>query len=130
MPKKLISGGGLTSNKLVRPGVKAGPPSTNKINPRGVSQYGYATGSMISDGAYTIKNSALPVREGTAGQVAMGNKVAASTVCGVGGSRTIYRTGGQGTQGPVVPGNAKEGRSIFAEFPPETTSQSSLVRKR
>jgi hypothetical protein len=130
MARKL-SGGGLTSNKLVRPGVKAGPANTNVVNPRGVSQYGYATGSEISrTGSYTTKNTSLPVNAGTMPQIEMGNKVAASTVCGVGGSRTIYRTGGQGVQGSVVPGNAKQGRDIFAQFPPETSSQSSLVRKR
>ena len=74
---KAKSGGGITSNKLVRVGVRAGPPSTNVVSPRGVSQLGYATGSrMNKTGSYTTENAALPVIQGTKPQVELGNKLA------------------------------------------------------
>jgi hypothetical protein len=128
---KKLSGGGITSNKLVRPGVRTGPASTNKIDPRGVSQYGYSTGSLMTGpGGFTSKNSALPVNAGTAPQVPMGNAVAASTVCGVGGSRTVMRSGSQSLHGTASGPAPVQGRDIFAQFPPETSSQASLVRRR
>jgi hypothetical protein len=37
--------------------------------------------------------------------VKLGNEVAATTVCGVGGSRTIYKTGTQDVQGAPAQGN-------------------------
>jgi len=112
------SGGGYTSNQVVRPGVRSGPPNTNLISPRGVSQYGYAPGSTLKkDGSYTTQNSALPVNQGTARQVPSGNAVAASTVAGPGGSRTVYRSGTQATHGPAAGPAPVQGRDIFREFP-------------
>ena len=127
-----LSGGGITSNKLVRPGVRSGPPSTNKIDPRGVSQYGYATGSKMKEpGSFTTENSALPVNQGTGAQVPMGNAVA--LIVGGGGpgtGRTLYRTGTQAVHGPVAGPAPVRGREILGAFGPETMSRDSLVRKR
>jgi hypothetical protein len=126
-----LSGGGIRSNKLVRPGIKSGRPSTNKINVRGVSQFGYSPGSIINkSGSYTTDNSALPVNAGTAAQVPMGNAVAASTVCGVGGSRTIYRAGTEAVHGSVVQGSPPGRRDILSEFGAEVSDKATLVRKR
>jgi len=130
MPKK-VSGGGIQSSVVKKVGVRVGPAQTNKISPRGVSQFGYAAGSRMSkSGSYGTESSSLPVKAGTAPQVPMGNAVAASTVCGVGGSRTVHRTGSQDRHGSPVPGNAPQGRDIFSQYPPETTSKASLVHKR
>jgi hypothetical protein len=118
---KIISGGGITGNKVKSVGVKAGPPRTNVISPRGVSQLGYSTGSMMNGPAsFTSKNSAFPMKAGTASQVPSGNAVAASTVCGVGGSRTIYKSGTQQVHGPVVQGQSPGRRDILSEFGPES----------
>ena len=126
------SGGGYGSSQVVRPGIKTGPASTNKIDPRGVSQYGYATGSKIERGNYTTQNSALPVNQGTMKQVPLGNQVALNVVgrAGPGAGREVHRSGSQGTHGSVVQGSAPQGRPIWPEFPPETSSQNSLVHKR
>jgi len=85
MARKL-SGGGITSNKLVRPGVKAGPPRTNVISPGAVSRMGILVGPGSKVG---------PLIKGTAPQVPMGNAVAAATKCGPGGSRELFRSGSQ-----------------------------------
>ena len=45
MPK--ITGGGIQSRIVKKVGVRTGPASSNKISPRGASQYGYATGSRL-----------------------------------------------------------------------------------
>jgi hypothetical protein len=129
---KKLSGGGLTSNKLVRPGVRTGPASTNKISPRGVSQYGYATGAEIEwAGSHGTRNTALPVNEGTMKQVPLGNQVALNVKGGGPGTgRTVMRTGSQSLHGPVAGPAPIQGRSIFDQFPPEVTDKSPLVHKR
>jgi hypothetical protein len=126
-----LSGGGIRSNKLVRPGVRVGPASTNKIDPRGVSQYGYATGSRLErSGSYTTDNTALPVNAGTMSQVRLGNDVARNVgKGGPGTGRTVYRSGYQATHGPVVQGSAPGRRDTLAEYGPET-SGASTVRRR
>jgi hypothetical protein len=93
-----LSGGGITSNKLKSVGVRTGPASTNKIDPRGVSQLGYSTGSLMTGpGGFTSKNSAIPVHAGTAPQVELGNKVAGNVKGGgPGAGRVVMRSGSQG----------------------------------
>jgi hypothetical protein len=98
MATKQLSGGGLSSNKLVHPDVKGGSRSTEAMNPRGVSQFGYSPGSTLDkSGSFTTKNSALPVFEGNkAAATPMGNTLAASCPEGPGGGRTVHRSGMQG----------------------------------
>jgi len=48
--------------------------------------------------------------------VPYGNAVSASTQCGPGGSRTIYKTGGQGVQGNPAPGNPPPRGELFPGF--------------
>jgi hypothetical protein len=124
-----LSGGGITSNKLVHPNVKTGPASSNKMDPRGVSQYGYAPGSTLNrDSSYTTKNSGLPVNAGTMSQVPSGNAVAAATVAGPGGSRTVYRAGTQSATPSVQ--MPQGGRDILSEFGREPTDPGPLVDRR
>jgi hypothetical protein len=101
MANRLVSGGGINSRVVKSVGVRAGPPSTQKVNPAGVAQYGYATGDKLRpQGGHTGVNAAERVFQGTAPQVPSGNAVAASTVAGPGGSRTIYKSGVQMQHGP------------------------------
>jgi hypothetical protein len=84
-----LSGGGLTSNKLVRPGVVAGPPRTNKVNPGGADQLGQHM---------TKQSAATPLYGGTMPQVPSGNAVAKNVGAGgPGKGRTVHRSGSQGT---------------------------------
>jgi hypothetical protein len=114
-----ISGGGITSNKLVRPGVKAGGPNTNKVNERGVFQLGTMQGDALRpSGGHTGQSTALPLMKGTASQVPSGNQVAAQTVAGPGGSRTVMRSGSQGVHGAPIPDTTpKPGNWFEREFP-------------
>jgi hypothetical protein len=128
---KIVSGGGISSNKLVRVGVKSGPASTNKISPRGVSQYGYATGSMLTrEGSFTTKNSALPVNAGTMKQVPLGNQLSTNVGKGApGAGRTVMAHGTQALHGPVHGPAPIQGRDILSEYGRDA-NPSSLVRKR
>jgi len=130
MPKK-VSGGGIRSNKLVNVGVKTGPASTNVVSPRGVSQYGYATGSRISStGSYTTENTSLPVVERKAGESVLGHVKALDVgKGGPGTGRTIYKSGYQSLHGAPVKGSTPKARDILGEFGRER-SGSSLIRKR
>ena len=127
-----ITGGGYGSRVVTQPSVKTGPASTNKISERGVSQIGAAQGSRLKDGSYTTVNSAVSARAGTMPQVELGNKVALNVVgkAAPGAGREVHRSGSQGTHGSVVQGSAPQGRPIWPEFPPETTSRGSLVKGR
>jgi hypothetical protein len=130
MPK--LSGGGINSRVVKRVGIRTGPASTNKISPRGVSQYGYATGSTLTrEHSFTTKNSALPVNQGTMKQVPLGNAVALNVKGGGPGTgRTIHRTGTQQLHGSVAGPAPIQGRDILSGYGPEVTDKSPLVRRR
>jgi hypothetical protein len=72
---------------------KVGHPTTHAISPRGVSQYGYATGSRLtSTGHYTTENSALPVKQGPG----YSGPTPPKEGIGPGGGRTVHKSGTQG----------------------------------
>jgi hypothetical protein len=126
-----LSGGGIGSNKLVHPSVRTGPASTNKISERGVSQYGYATGSKIDRGNYTTANSALPVNQGTMKQVPLGNQVALNVVgrAGPGAGREVHRSGSQGQHGAPAQGSSPGPRDILSEFGRDAPAASMVHRR-
>ena len=109
---KARSGGGIRSNKVRQIGNRVGPPRTNVISPQAVTELGMATNWPRQ-----------PLVKGTAPQVRSGNDVAATTVCGPGGSRTIYKSGYQDLHGKVSQGEGKiggnAGKDILSEFGPE-----------
>jgi hypothetical protein len=122
-----MSGGGLTSNKLVRPGVKSGPANTNVVSPRGASQLGAAQSGKMRQGAHTAVNTSLSVFERKAAEQPLGNAVALNVgKGGAGTGRTIYKSGYQGTHGNPDPGQSPGRRDILSEFGPE----SDQVRRR
>ena len=91
------SGGGLTSNKFVNTGVKAGPPRTNVVSPASASQLGQSV---------AFKRDPLPI--GTASQVPMGNDCALRVGKGSpGADRTIHKSGSQSMHGPVNRGESE-----------------------
>ena len=99
---KARSGGGVTMNKNVRVGVRAGPASTNVINPKRTSQIGTAVDSRAVE----------RVKAGTASQVPLGNQLAANVgKGGPGAGRTLYgQCGTQGMHGAPAPGNPRPSR--------------------
>jgi hypothetical protein len=115
------AGGGLHSKNVVQKPVKVGQRA-EAINERGVSQVGQAMGNKSTDQTKrlspieNLRGAQRPA--GSPGGVDLGNKVAASTVCGVGGSRDVQRSGSQGQHGPVAPGQPRpKGPDIWSEFP-------------
>jgi hypothetical protein len=132
MARAKLSGGGIQSSVNRKVGVKAGPANTNVVSPRGVSQYGYATGSEIArTGSYTTKNTSLPVIERKAGEQVLGNAKALDVGAGgVGTGRTIYKSGYQSLYGQAVQGSPPGRRDILSEFGAEVSDKASLVRKR
>jgi hypothetical protein len=113
-----LSGGGLTSNKLVRPGVKSGPASTNVVNPRGVSQYGHATPGKMRQGAHTGDNTAEKVFERKAAEPPMGNAVSLNVgKGGPGTGRTVHYSGTQQQHGPSAGQREPFGRDIWRDYP-------------
>jgi len=123
---KSVRGGGVT--KRVEVGVRAGKPQTNVISRTAVSHLGNKIGSHITEGGDVNRKKDRLV-ERTAAQVRSGNDVAASTVCGVGGSRTIYPRGGQGQHGPANPGSSPSPRDTLAEYGPEVSSPGSTLKR-
>jgi hypothetical protein len=88
---KAKSGGGITSNKNVRPPIKAGPPRADKIAPGGAAQLGSSV----------IKNPS-PLIKGTMAKPELGNANALRGL-GVGGGRTVHRAGSQSPTPQAVP---------------------------
>jgi hypothetical protein len=107
-------GGGIASSQHVKTGVKTGSGSFN-ARPAGVSQIGYAVGDhSTNDGrstGYRGEKIHGPA-ERNMQPTKFGNEVAANTVCGVGGSRTIYATGTQTTHGNVAGTPKPQGRGF------------------
>jgi hypothetical protein len=126
------SGGGISMSKNVKVSVHGGSRTTNVVSPGGVSEYGTALGSKLNrTGSYTSQSYAKPMIEANKPlPVAFGNAKATDVgKSGPGTGRTIHRTGTQMMHGQPI-GAPVQGRDIFSQYPPETSSQASLVRKR
>jgi hypothetical protein len=85
--------GGIHSNKRVDVPVRTGAPARGH-NAGRVGQYG----SSVDPKA--VEERFKPMPHG--GDIPLGNAVAESTVCGPGGSRTVMKSGAQGTHGMPV----------------------------
>jgi hypothetical protein len=89
---------------LVHPGVRNGSGS-KAINHAGASQIGARQGNHFTnggaDGRMESRYGGVDLYSTGPGynKAPYGNEVAKNTVCGVGGSRTIYKTGSQGQRG-------------------------------
>ena len=103
---------GIASKHVTRRPVVAGPGarSVNKDWPAqvGASRGNRAQNALDGGGGVILKGvRADPYKGPSFNPVPQGNEVAASTVCGVGGSRTVYKTGVQGQHGSVNPGGPR-----------------------
>jgi hypothetical protein len=105
-------GGGIASNKKTEVGVKTGSGAHGK-NPGHVGQIGVA-----------VDRKAVEERGRPAPETRFGNEVALNVGGGGPGvGREVFRSGGQGTHGPVNPGNAPaKNRDILGGFGPEKSS--------
>jgi hypothetical protein len=115
---KSVTGGGIRSSVNKSVGVRSGPPTTNVISPRGVSQYGASQSGKMRQGAHTAENTALNVFERTAAEQPLGNAVALNVgKGGAGTGRTIYKSGYQAQHGEVAGNREPWGRDIWKDFP-------------
>src|SRR5262245_29264308 len=102
---KARSGGGITSNKLVRPSGRVGPPSTNKVSVQRAAQIGIET--QFEKG---------PLIKGTAPQVPLGNAVALNVgKGGPGAGREVHHCGSQGQHGAAT-GSVKPAVDILSQY--------------
>jgi hypothetical protein len=115
-------GGGSRSKKVVQKPVIVGKRA-EAINERGVSQIGSSMSNKTTEGTKKL-NPVEPVRgavrpEGSPGGVKLGNVLAASAVCGPGGSREVSKSGTQQQWGGVAGSPKPGGRDILREFGPD-----------
>jgi hypothetical protein len=95
---------GIQSRNKVSVGQRLGT-GANRVHVAATNQrLGGKVGDHVTNsGATGYKGETLYNRSApTFDPVRYGNEVAATTVCGVGGSRTIHSTGGQGIHGDVA----------------------------
>jgi hypothetical protein len=85
----------------------------------GVAQQGQHVGSHATNKGDTGYKGE-PLFKGQGYPSRLGNEVAATTQCGVGGSRTIAKTGSQGTHGSVNSGQSTPRRDILGEYGPDS----------
>jgi hypothetical protein len=105
------SGGGLGSNKVVRPPYRNGSAARVQ-NVKGVSQIGQSLGNHATGSPRLMQGVAVTTMGPAMSGARLGSEVAASTVCGPGGSRSVMRNSTQGQHGPV-PGTVRPpGRSF------------------
>ena len=111
----MSGGGGHGSKNVVHKPVRTGADRRG-VNPGWVAQKGQMVGNKATHTGGTTGYSGEKKFDGTTGiSVPLGNSVAASTKCGVGGSRTLYgQSGSQGQHGAPNPGMPRpQGRGIL-----------------
>ena len=99
---KAKSGGGITSNKNVRPPVKTGSPRANKISPGAADRIGQQVVMTTSQGTKLV--------QGTAPQAPLGNALAQNVgKGGPGTGRTVHKAGSQSATPSVSPITSPQG---------------------
>jgi hypothetical protein len=115
---KSRSGGGITSNKVVhRPAPKAEPRS-RAVNPAYADQLGRALGNHATNSGKTLKGGAVPMDAGRGYQGPKGPSDNVAAV-GVGGGRTVMKSGTQSMHGQPVRSATPPARDILGDFGPE-----------
>ena len=111
--KRSSAGGGYGSKQHVTKHVRTGAPR-ERVRPSGVAQIGQRQGDHITDHGATGYGGINPFGAGKGyPSEPLGNEVAAKTVCGPGGSRTIHARGSQGVQGAPAQGNPMPKGELF-----------------
>ena len=113
-------GGGIASRVNVRPPMRTGQPASG-INPGHVGQHGTALGNKAMNDAKRLSPAVPKFTAGpTGGAVPLGNATAFTAGQGAGAGRQIMKAGGQGTHGPVDPGNPPPAGELFPGWPAMT----------
>ena len=102
-------GGGYGSRQHTEQSVRTGTGSRG-TRPAGTAQIGIMWGDHVTNkGARGYTGERLH-NDKAFQPTKFGNEIAADTQCGPGGSRKVYASGSQGTQGSVNPGNPRPNR--------------------
>jgi hypothetical protein len=112
---KSKAGGGPHSKQVVSKPVRTGE-QRQRVHPPGVAQIGQHVGNHAT-GKGSLNYRGEKLFSGAGYQSRLGNEVAAGTVCGPGGSRTVQRSGVQGTHGAVNPGKPTPKGELFPGWP-------------
>src|SRR5215469_784806 len=102
------SGGGIGMNKVTHRSAGKVEPRANAYRPHGVSQYGQMQGTHVT--RYGEAPYRGEPKRGGRGYEPPGMISDPVKAVGVGGGRTIYKTGMQCQTGPVNPGNPPPNR--------------------
>ena len=102
-----LSGGGITSNKLVQSKAPKIEPRSKAMSPETVAQLGAST---------AFQKKPLAMGPGLQGPVGPTNNLVNGPK---GQGRNLHHCGSQGTFGPVNPGNSAPARDILSEFGPD-----------
>jgi hypothetical protein len=122
MSKGHKAGGGIQSRNIVSKPVRTGTPRQH-VHPGGVAQIGQHVGNHATHkGRTDYRGEKLYAGAGYPSR--LGNEVAANTVCGPGGSRTVMKTGSQTIHGPVAGQPRPQGRDILSDFGPDSKPRS------
>jgi hypothetical protein len=116
MSKKV--GGGPQSRNVKQVPVRTGGAAKG-INPGWAGQRGEAQGNHTMRGPTNYRGEPVVTSMPAGGDQRLGNAVAASTVCGPGGSRSVMATGSQQQHGMPEGRAAPQGRDILSDFGPE-----------
>jgi len=118
------SGGGITSNKLVHPGVRTGAPREG-INPGYAGQIGGALGNKVMNQGKPVTGAAEPMYGVAPYKSALGNEVAGNVgKGGPGTGRTVHRSGSQAQHGAATGNVGKPSlpADILSHYGPERRS--------
>lgn len=119
MSKAHRPAGGIQSKNVTQRPVKTGQPAHRKRH-EAVAQIGSVLGNHVTSHSRSIWGAKEVIEGGLipgVGSQRLGNEVAKSTVCGPGGSRTVYA---QGTQQSGAVRSMGSTRDTLAEFGPDS----------
>jgi hypothetical protein len=115
--RKARSGGGITSNKLVTTRAPKAEPRARAQSPSAVSKLGAMQGNHATGQGRNVNVPPPKLDAGRGYQPPSGPTDNVAAV-GVGGGRTVYRSGSQGSTPVARP--MPPGRDILSEFGPES----------
>jgi hypothetical protein len=87
-------GGGIASRQHKEIGYRQGTPN-RAVRPGAAGQIGTSVGSHATNKKEELPYRGVALFGGPAIASKLGNEIAPATVCGPGGSRTVYKSGGQ-----------------------------------
>jgi len=99
--------GGIAGKNVANSRAPKTEPIARAADIRGTSQIGQMVGNHLTEKTKILKGVAKPVFDGSRGYEPPGMISDPVKAVGVGGGRTIYRTGVQGQHGPANVGNPR-----------------------